>query len=111
MSVQLASQNCGFPLKDVPGEDQMAEGVTLESGGRDVPGLAVQPVRQGAGPGCRLPPPPPRPRALRWRHGTLPLAADRATQLALEGAVFGWRTIAGQECSGLLVRWHSKAQG
>ncbi len=26
MSVQLASQNCGFPLKDVPGQDQMAGG-------------------------------------------------------------------------------------
>jgi alpha,alpha-trehalose phosphorylase len=38
--------------------------------------------------------------ALRWRHSTLPLATDRATQLGLKGAAFPWRTIAGQECSG-----------
>ena len=38
--------------------------------------------------------------ALRWRHSTLPLALDRATQLGLKGAAFPWRTIAGQECSG-----------
>jgi alpha,alpha-trehalose phosphorylase len=38
--------------------------------------------------------------ALRWRHATLPLALDRAAQLGLQGAVFPWRTIAGQECSG-----------
>jgi alpha,alpha-trehalose phosphorylase len=38
--------------------------------------------------------------ALRWRHSTLPLAVDRAAQLGLRGAVFPWRTIAGQECSG-----------
>jgi alpha,alpha-trehalose phosphorylase len=38
--------------------------------------------------------------ALRWRHGTLALALDRATQLGLHGAAFPWRTIAGQECSG-----------
>jgi alpha,alpha-trehalose phosphorylase len=38
--------------------------------------------------------------ALRWRHSTLPLAIDRATQLGLKGAAFPWRTIAGQECSG-----------
>jgi len=37
--------------------------------------------------------------ALRWRHSTLPLALDRARQLGLDGAVFPWRTIAGQECS------------
>jgi alpha,alpha-trehalose phosphorylase len=37
---------------------------------------------------------------LRWRHSTLPLALDRATQLGLAGAAFPWRTIAGQECSG-----------
>ena len=37
---------------------------------------------------------------LRWRHSTLPLAVDRATQLGLKGAAFPWRTIAGQECSG-----------
>ena len=38
--------------------------------------------------------------ALRWRHSTLPLAIERATQLGLKGAAFPWRTIAGQECSG-----------
>jgi len=38
--------------------------------------------------------------ALRWRHSTLPLAMDRATQLGLHGAAFPWRTITGQECSG-----------
>jgi alpha,alpha-trehalose phosphorylase len=38
--------------------------------------------------------------ALGWRHATLPLAFDRATQLGLAGAAFPWRTIAGQECSG-----------
>jgi alpha,alpha-trehalose phosphorylase len=38
--------------------------------------------------------------ALRWRHGTLSLARERAAQLGLAGAAFPWRTIAGQECSG-----------
>ena len=38
--------------------------------------------------------------ALRWRHSTLDLASERATQLGLEGAAFPWRTIRGQECSG-----------
>ncbi len=38
--------------------------------------------------------------ALRWRHSTLPLAIDRATQLGFKGAAFPWRTIAGEECSG-----------
>ncbi len=38
--------------------------------------------------------------ALRWRHATLDLARDRAAQLGLAGAVFPWRTIRGQECSG-----------
>ncbi|GAA0679224.1 glycosyl hydrolase family 65 protein [Kitasatospora atroaurantiaca] len=38
--------------------------------------------------------------ALRWRHTTLPLARDRAVQLGLSGAVFPWRTIRGEECSG-----------
>jgi alpha,alpha-trehalose phosphorylase len=38
--------------------------------------------------------------ALRWRHGTLPLAMDRARQLGLRGAAFPWRTINGEECSG-----------
>jgi alpha,alpha-trehalose phosphorylase len=37
--------------------------------------------------------------ALRWRHRTLDLARERATQLGLEGAAFPWRTIAGRECS------------
>jgi alpha,alpha-trehalose phosphorylase len=38
--------------------------------------------------------------ALRWRHGTLELAYERARQLGLGGAAFPWRTIAGRECSG-----------
>jgi alpha,alpha-trehalose phosphorylase len=38
--------------------------------------------------------------ALRWRHSTLDLARERAAQLGLAGAVFPWRTIRGQECSG-----------
>jgi alpha,alpha-trehalose phosphorylase len=38
--------------------------------------------------------------ALRWRHSTLPMAFERASQLGLQGAAFPWRTIAGQECSG-----------
>jgi alpha,alpha-trehalose phosphorylase len=38
--------------------------------------------------------------ALRWRHSTLPVALERATQLGFHGAAFPWRTIAGQECSG-----------
>jgi alpha,alpha-trehalose phosphorylase len=38
--------------------------------------------------------------ALRWRHATLDLARERASQLGLEGAAFPWRTIRGQECSG-----------
>jgi alpha,alpha-trehalose phosphorylase len=37
--------------------------------------------------------------ALRWRHGTLDLARERAHTLGLKGAVFPWRTIQGQECS------------
>jgi len=37
--------------------------------------------------------------ALRWRHGTLPLARERAQQLGFEGAAFPWRTISGAECS------------
>src|SRR6202034_597741 len=37
--------------------------------------------------------------ALAWRHGTLDLARDRARTLGLDGAVFPWRTIHGQECS------------
>jgi alpha,alpha-trehalose phosphorylase len=38
--------------------------------------------------------------ALRWRHATLDLARERASQLRLFGAAFPWRTIRGQECSG-----------
>ena len=38
--------------------------------------------------------------ALRWRFATLDLARARAAELGLEGAVFPWRTIRGQECSG-----------
>ncbi|MEO9152963.1 MAG: glycosyl hydrolase family 65 protein [Lapillicoccus sp.] len=38
--------------------------------------------------------------ALRWRASTLPKARIRAAQLGLRGAVFPWRTIDGQECSG-----------
>ncbi len=38
--------------------------------------------------------------ALEWRASTLPLACDRAEQLSLAGAVFPWRTIHGEECSG-----------
>lgn len=38
--------------------------------------------------------------ALRWRFSTLTKARVRATQLGLEGAVFPWRTIDGDECSG-----------
>lgn len=37
---------------------------------------------------------------LRWRHATLPMAEERATQLGLKGAAFPWRTINGEECSG-----------
>jgi alpha,alpha-trehalose phosphorylase len=37
--------------------------------------------------------------ALRWRHSTLPMAAERARQLGLAGAAFPWRTIHGEECS------------
>jgi alpha,alpha-trehalose phosphorylase len=38
--------------------------------------------------------------ALTWRHDTLPIAADRAAELGLQGAAFPWRTIHGEECSG-----------
>jgi alpha,alpha-trehalose phosphorylase len=38
--------------------------------------------------------------ALRWRHGILGLARERARLLGLEGAAFPWRTIHGEECSG-----------
>ncbi|GAA2249225.1 MULTISPECIES: glycoside hydrolase family 65 protein [Kitasatospora] len=37
---------------------------------------------------------------LTWRHATLPLARERAAQLGLAGALFPWRTIHGEECSG-----------
>jgi alpha,alpha-trehalose phosphorylase len=38
--------------------------------------------------------------ALRWRHLTLDESKRHATELGLDGAVFAWRTIRGQECSG-----------
>ncbi|MEU8614405.1 glycosyl hydrolase family 65 protein [Actinoplanes sp. NPDC048791] len=38
--------------------------------------------------------------ALRWRHGTLEAARDRARELRLAGATYPWRTISGAECSG-----------
>jgi alpha,alpha-trehalose phosphorylase len=43
----------------------------------------------------------PRPAsdALRWRHGTAPLARERASQLGLRGTAYPWRTIHGEECS------------
>ena len=37
--------------------------------------------------------------ALRWRHYTLPMAIERAAEHGLKGALFPWRTIAGQACS------------
>jgi alpha,alpha-trehalose phosphorylase len=37
--------------------------------------------------------------ALRWRHSTMDLAAQRARELGLAGVTFPWRTIRGQECS------------
>lgn len=37
---------------------------------------------------------------LRWRHSTLAQAKARAAELAQEGAMFPWRTIEGDECSG-----------
>ncbi|GAA3969226.1 glycosyl hydrolase family 65 protein [Gordonia caeni] len=37
---------------------------------------------------------------LRWRHATLDKAKARAAELAQEGAMFPWRTIDGDECSG-----------
>ncbi|MBA2390608.1 MAG: glycoside hydrolase family 65 protein [Geodermatophilaceae bacterium] len=38
--------------------------------------------------------------ALRWRHSILDMARARATLLRQSGAVFPWRTIHGEECSG-----------
>jgi alpha,alpha-trehalose phosphorylase len=38
--------------------------------------------------------------ALRWRHTILDKARDRAHVLGQRGAVFPWRTIRGEECSG-----------
>ncbi|OBK78487.1 glycoside hydrolase family 65 protein [Mycobacterium sp. 1274761.0] len=38
--------------------------------------------------------------ALRWRHSTLEKAKRRARELAHSGAMFAWRTINGDECSG-----------
>ncbi|MGE2719310.1 glycoside hydrolase family 65 protein [Mycolicibacterium celeriflavum] len=40
------------------------------------------------------------PAALRWRHSTLEKAHRRARELAHSGAMFPWRTIDGEECSG-----------
>jgi alpha,alpha-trehalose phosphorylase len=37
--------------------------------------------------------------ALRWRHRTLDLAREHATEIGLNGAAFPWRTIRGQETS------------
>ncbi|MGH3861332.1 glycoside hydrolase family 65 protein [Actinokineospora sp.] len=37
--------------------------------------------------------------ALRWRHGTLPQARERAKVLGKRGAAFPWRSITGAECS------------
>jgi alpha,alpha-trehalose phosphorylase len=44
--------------------------------------------------------PPAARDVLRWRHSTLDLARARAETLGLRGAVFPWRTIRGEECSG-----------
>ena len=38
--------------------------------------------------------------ALRWRHSILEKARERARVLGQRGAVFPWRTIRGEECSG-----------
>jgi len=38
--------------------------------------------------------------ALRWRHAVLGKAQSHARELGLRGAVFPWRTIRGEECSG-----------
>jgi alpha,alpha-trehalose phosphorylase len=37
---------------------------------------------------------------LRWRHSTLDRARDRARELGQAGAMFPWRSINGEECSG-----------
>ncbi|MEJ9080246.1 glycosyl hydrolase family 65 protein [Gordonia malaquae] len=37
---------------------------------------------------------------LRWRHGTMDKAKARATELGESGAMFPWRSINGDECSG-----------
>ncbi|HTR69556.1 MAG TPA: glycoside hydrolase family 65 protein [Mycobacteriales bacterium] len=37
---------------------------------------------------------------IRWRSSTLDYAKEHAAKLGLKGAVFPWRTIRGQECSG-----------
>ncbi|MFT4085744.1 MAG: glycosyl hydrolase family 65 protein [Gordonia sp. (in: high G+C Gram-positive bacteria)] len=37
---------------------------------------------------------------LRWRHSTLPQARARAAELGQRGAMFPWRSINGDECSG-----------
>ena len=46
--------------------------------------------------------------ALEWRHSTLDSARERARQLGLRGAALPWRTIHGEECSGLLARGHGR---
>jgi len=38
--------------------------------------------------------------SLRWRYLTLDIAKEHAAELGLDGAVFAWRTIHGEECSG-----------
>ena len=52
----------------------------------------VLPVLMYTAPGAALD-------ALRWRHSILELAKERARTLDLQGAVFPWRTIRGQETS------------
>ena len=44
--------------------------------------------------------PPAAADALRWRHMVLAVAKQHAIDLGLAGAVFPWRTIRGEECSG-----------
>ena len=46
--------------------------------------------------------------ALRWRHSTLDLARERARSLGLAGRRFPWRTIHGEECSGVLARGYRR---
>ena len=47
--------------------------------------------------------------ALRWRHSTLPTwPGSGPQQLGLQGAAFPWRTIHGEECSGVLAGRHRR---